>query len=136
LFLGELQSRTQSESPQNIPVLRRLPSVVRQPERVAYGQGIDPTCSRIPQGRRNEAGPTLSTEVEAIAARLDWRSEQTGRDVLVERLLGTLRAALLHVVLERVGLVDGLLLALRVVRVDLGRLRVTGGLTAAEACAC
>ena len=40
-----------------------------------------------------------------------------------------------QVVREGLGLVDRLLLALRVVRVDHGRLRVTGGLTAAEALA-
>lgn len=43
--------------------------------------------------------------------------------------------ALLHVLLEGIGLVDGLLLALGVVGVDLSRLRVAGGLATAEACA-
>ena len=43
--------------------------------------------------------------------------------------------ALGEVLGERLSLVDGLLLALGVVRVDYGRLWVTGGLTAAEALA-
>merc|ERR1719159_831911 len=48
---------------------------------------------------------------------------------------GLLRRALGEVLGERLGLVDGLLLALGVVRVVLGRRRVAGGLAAAEALA-
>ena len=51
------------------------------------------------------------------------------------RLVAALLLAAGQVVSEGLGLVDGLLLALGVVGVDLGRRRVTGGLATAEALA-
>merc|ERR1719313_1103166 len=77
---------------------------------------------------------SAAMRADAMPGRRALVRGRVGASTHEARLLALLRAAR-EVVSERLGLVDGLLLALRVVRVVLRRLRVARRLAAAEALA-